>query len=87
MTPHRRSQRSKRKTPHGLDFPLTAQDMDRRLNGKAMMNLHWGAPGLQICAYFTDAICRYTMGSKYSARARRPDFAFSREPHMTGARK
>src|SRR5260370_37944820 len=26
--------------PHGLDFPLTAQDIDGRLNGTAMMNLH-----------------------------------------------
>src|SRR5260370_26360723 len=34
------AQRAKRKAPHGLDFPLTAQDIDGRLNGTAMMNLH-----------------------------------------------
>src|SRR5713226_2047751 len=34
------AQRTKRKAPHSLDFPLTAQNVDSRLNGTAMMDLH-----------------------------------------------
>ena len=81
------AQRAKRKTPHRLDFPLTAQDIDGRLNGTAMMNLH-GA----LRAYkFVRTSPMQTVVIPWARRIRLaqdgPDFAFSREPHKTGARK
>ena len=81
------AQRAKRKTPHGLDFPLTAQDIDGRLNGTALMNLH-GA----LRAYkFVRTSPMQTVVIPWARSIRLAgdglDFAFFREPHKTGARK
>src|SRR6266851_878352 len=67
------AQWTKRKAPHRLDFPLAAEDVDGGLNGTAMVRFHVGAPGLQICAYFAAAQCRYTMSRKHWARASQPE--------------
>src|SRR6266849_9651929 len=40
--------RAKRKMPHGLDFPLATQDVDGRLNGTAVVNLHRGLRAYKI---------------------------------------
>src|SRR5712692_9376611 len=68
-----KAQRTKRKAPDRLDFPLAAQDVDGGLNGTAMVRFHVGTPGLQICAYFAAAQCRYTMSGKRWARASQPE--------------
>src|SRR5229473_7879140 len=74
------AQWTKRKAPHRLDFPLAAEDVDGGLNGTAMVRFHVGTPGLQICAYFAAAQCRYTMSRKRWARAVSPNVAGRHEP-------
>ncbi len=73
------AQRAKRKAPDRLDFPLAAQDVDGGLNGTAMVRFHVGTPGLQICAYFAAAQCRYTMSRASQPECGRPSRAAERK--------
>src|SRR5260370_36337555 len=66
------AQRDKRKTPHCLDFPLTAQDIDGRLNGTAMMNLHGALRAYNLCVLHRCKLSLYHgpegFGSRETAR-------------------